>query len=33
MAADPFSDEFVEAVEQQVANRNKPWNRRKTGGR
>jgi hypothetical protein len=30
MAADPFSDGFVEAVEQQVANRNKPRNRRKT---
>jgi len=33
MAADPFSDEFVEAVEQQVENRNKAWNRRKNGRR
>lgn len=31
MAKDPFSDEFVDAVERQVANRSSPLNRRRTG--
>ena len=29
MEADPFSDKFVEAVEQQIANRNHPSSRRR----
>ena len=28
MEKDPFSDRFVKAVEQQVAQRRRPWNRR-----
>jgi len=30
MEANPLSDEFIEAVEEQVSNRRKPWNRRKS---
>jgi hypothetical protein len=32
MRKDPFSDEFTEAVEQQVANRRAPWNKRAANG-
>jgi predicted CopG family antitoxin len=33
MRKDPFSDEFSEAVEQQVANRRARWNKRAANGK
>ena len=33
MRQDPFSDEFSDAVEQQVENRSAPWNKRAANGK